>query len=486
MKLKSSFYNEIIPVEETDEALLYNIVSGGLNIISMPLANMLSSVPAGETIDMEQYPQFDNELQQLFDDGFLVAPEINEVEQYRDDYINTQSNKYKNSGHIGLTIGTTILCNMGCPYCFEVVKPNKTLRDEKVLQGIVSYIEDMINNAPVKKWSSLSITWYGGEPLINKQAIEFLSQKFIALSEQYHIPYEASIITNGIYLDMETWQFLKANKVSSLQVTVDGAKEVHDAYRPLKNSKGKNYEKIMENLSMMPEGIDLTIRINTDKRVAATFDRFFDDLSSYGIWPQRHKQVSLALAWLKAYEGAPTADMVYLSQDEFFEVSNKFSITKVDRFNRWAQHNSELKARIRWNIPQKQSDCSTYVSPYFFTFDPDGTIHKCWETVHDTQKSSGVNVFRRWTPSDFEKYLNYSRTKVHPICAACKFNPVCGGLSCAYDALHDLTEDKFPCTVWKTRLGDYFKSMYLLKLKEPDRVSFKEVKMDDHQTHANK
>jgi uncharacterized protein len=486
MKLKSSFYNELIPVEETQEYLLYNIISGGLNVITRQTGKLLETLKSGIPFDIEDFAGFEEELKTLQEEGYLVPSDADEREQYRDEYFETQSRKYKNSGHIGITIGTTILCNMGCPYCFETVKPNKTLRDEKVVNGIVSYIEDMIQSAPVKKWSSLTISWYGGEPLINKQGIDSLSQKFIALSDKYSIPYDATIISNGIYLDTDTWQFLKRNKVSSIQVTVDGAKEVHDVYRPLKNSRGKNYEKILENLSMMPEGITLTIRINTDKRVAATFEKLLDDLESYGIWPQRHKEVSLSLAWLRAYEGADTSSMVHLSKDEFFEVQHNFSERKVSRFNRWAEANSELRAKVKWNVPDKQSDCATYVSPYFFTFDPDGMIHKCWETVHDTKKSSGVDVFKRWTPSDFDKYLSYSRTKIHPICSACKFNPVCGGLSCAYDAIHDLAEDKFPCTVWKSKLPDYFKRMYLKKLEDPEGVSFKVAAMSEHQTHANK
>ncbi|GCC53235.1 radical SAM protein [Chryseotalea sanaruensis] len=486
MKLKSSFYNEIIPIEETNEFLIYNIVSGGLNVLNKETGLVFSKLKDGRSFELSDFPSITEELSELFNNGFIVEYEIDEIKKYRTDYIENQSRKYRTNGHIGLTIGTTILCNMGCPYCFEDVKPNKTLRDERVLDGIVSFIEGMIQSAPVEKWSSLSISWYGGEPLINKTAIEYLSEKFISLSDKYSIPYDATIITNGIYLDADTWQMLKKYKVSSLQVTIDGAKEVHDVYRPLKNSRSKNYEKILENISMMPEDMDLTIRINTDKRVAATFERLLDDLQSYGIWPQRHKSFSLSLAWLRSYPGADSSTMQYLTKDEFFDVQNSFSKLKVSRFNSWAETNSDLNAKMLWMLPDKQSDCATYVSPYFFTFDPEGTIHKCWETIHDTKKSSGTNVFKSWSTEDFEKYLNYSRTNVHPICETCKFNPVCGGLSCAYDALADIKEDKLPCTIWKTKLPEYFKDMYLMKLENPDKVSFKVAKVNEHQTHSNK
>jgi uncharacterized protein len=385
-----------------------------------------------------------------------------------------------------ITIGTTILCNMGCPYCFQAVKPNKSLRDEKVISGIVSYLEDVINTANVKKWGSLGITWYGGEPLINQDAIRILSGKLIDLADRYSIPYDASMITNGILLTRETWQFLLNNKVSSVQVTIDGNKETHDKYRPLKNAGQRNYEQILENLSMMPQELQATIRINTDKNVAASLSHLLDDLQQYGIWPQRHRSFSVTLACLRPYPGADNSAMQFLSDGEFFEVRELFSALKVDRFNDWSAKSGGPMAKIKWRLPEKQSDCATYVSPYSFVFDPDGSIHKCWETIHETNKSSGHNVFSKWNPENFEKYLAYSRTRVHPTCYNCKFNPVCEGLSCAYDTLAQLDEDKFPCTPWKTKLDDYFKRMYLMSRVNPDGVSLGLAETSAYQTHANK
>lgn len=486
MMLKTSFYNEIIPIAETNEFLLYNIFSGGLSVLQESMGTLLTRLSAQNSFSIDDYDDHRQELQRLYDQGFLVDVEMDEAQQYRLQYDLAQQAKYRGSSDIGITIGTTILCNMGCPYCFETVKPNKTLRDESVQKAIVHYIEDMINRAPVRQWNSMTVAWYGGEPLINKDAIEILSKGLLALSDRYSIPYDASIITNGLLLDAETWQFLKANRVSSVQVTIDGAKEVHDRYRPLKAAQGRNYEKILEHLTMLPEGMQLTIRINTDKRVAASLPQLLDDLYAYGLWPQRHKAVSLSLAWLRPYDGADVSKMVQLTQDEYFDVSNQFIRMKLDRYNAWAAENAAELGRLKWHTPSQQSDCATFVSPYFFTFDPDGNIHKCWETIHDDKKGSGANVFQPWNEADFNHYTQYARTQVHPVCAACKFNPVCEGLSCAHDALHDIKEDHFPCTPWKKNLGRYFKEMYLEMREHPDRVVFKSDKEKAHQTHANK
>lgn len=485
-KIKFSYYNELIPVENTGEYLLYNIYSGGLNVLENRLGKKLQEIASLPGYYPSDFPEYEQELINLHNLGFFTDYDADEVKQYQDNYYQNQMQKFSGNAHIGVTIGTTITCNMGCPYCFEVVKPNKSLRDVNVVKGMVKFMEDMIHRAPVKQWASFSITWYGGEPLINKDAIRLLSEHFIPLCEKHNIPFSASIITNGILLDKENWFFLKNNGVTDVQVTIDGAKEVHEAYRPLKNAKGKNYDKILENLSIMPLGMNTNIRINTDKRVAATLPQLLSDLQSYGIWPQRHDSVSIKLAWLRSYKNADTAAMSFLSQEEFFQTEYEFSRMLAERYNTWSGNAGKPQARLKWKFPQKQSDCATYVSPYFFTFDPEGNIHKCWETVHDSNIASGKTVFDGWNATDYKRYLDYSRTNVHPTCYNCKFNPVCEGLSCAYDSLNSIPEGHFPCTPWKTQLPAYFKKMYTLMREHSDLVTIASPKGAEHQTHANK
>jgi len=485
MKLKTSFYNELVPIAETKEFLLYNILSGGLNVINQDLGDFLTEKNEKEFL-LEEYSGNSKEIRELFEEGFLVDADVDERKLYQSNYIANQNKKFRTNSHIGITIGTTILCNMGCPYCFESFKPNKSLRDEKVIDGIVDFAENMIMSAPVKKWSMLSITWYGGEPLINKAAISSLSKRFIQLSEKHSIPFSASIITNGILLDKEAWKLLNDNRIQNVQVTIDGSKEVHNTYRPLKNSKAPNYEQILENLTLMPMEIHTNIRVNTDKRVAATLPQLLDDLKLYGIWPQRHESFSISLARLRFYPASGNSEIDYLTDNEYFEVQQQFSQLKVIKFNEWGKQNKQPVARLKWKLPDKQSDCATYVSPYFFVFDPEGMIHKCWETIHDTKNSSGSSVFKHWSTEDFEKYLSYSRTNIHTVCYNCKFNPVCEGLSCAYDSLAQVKEGKFPCTPWKTLLPDYFKKMYLLSMERPGEVSFDISKSAELQTHSNK
>lgn len=486
MNLKSSFYNELIAIEATDEFLIYNIEHGGLRVLDSETGNFISRLESEETFTIRDFPGMVETLMELEEEGYLVPADLDEKAAHRERFLEDQVNKTRGKSHIGLTIGTTILCNMGCPYCFQSVRPNSSLRDEKVINGIVSFIEDMIDKAPVEKWEGISVTWFGGEPLVNRECIEKLTQGLYELAQKYRIPYDALIITNGILLDRKTWQFLRENHITSAQVTIDGAKEVHDVYRPLKTPNALNYEKILENLSIMPSDFSLVVRINTDKRVAASLPRLLDDFEKYGLWPQRHTAISLTLAWLKAYKGADVSSMINLTREEFFEVENEFSTLKVNKFNNWAQANRRAVSKIKWRTPEKQGDCPTWVSPYSFAIDPEGGVHKCWETLHDKETSSGKEVTQGWNAEDYKKYTSYSRATVHPTCYNCKFNPVCEGLSCSHDVVDVVQDSDLPCTPWKTMLSSYFKKMYLEKLQRPDEISFKKHKVAEFRTHSNK
>ena len=193
--LKNNPFNILVPIEEREEFLLYNTLTGGLDVLTYDDGIQLSGIAMMKNIDSENYSQnFINDLSEkeyLIDSNFDV---LNLLER------NVNETQFKNAGVINLTIGTTITCNMGCSYCFEFIKPNHTLKDDKVKKGIVDYISQIITNSG-KTVHTLSVTWYGGEPLINVKAIEDLSVELRNLGQTFKLKYEAKVITNGIYLN---------------------------------------------------------------------------------------------------------------------------------------------------------------------------------------------------------------------------------------------------------------------------------------------
>lgn len=464
--LKSNFYNVLVSVEEENEWLLYNTLNGGMEILSGFQGEFLSSlIENSMTVTMEEVMQ-SSFLTYLHEREYLTDISEPERDKFISNYKAKKEHIYdKNIADIGLTIGTTITCNMGCPYCFEFDKPNKSLRNEENINAIVYYIKDMIATSPVKKWRRCLVVWYGGEPLINAGAIERLTPKLLQLCEENGIEYRATIITNGLLLNEKMWERLKENKVNQLQITIDGAEEQHNQKRPLKASKGENYKKILSNIAMMPDGMEVTVRINVDKGVAGSWEEFFDDMYNFGIWPQRHKSVLFSPSWLRPYEEiANNTASNYLTNDEFFDALNDFRMRKLGRFNNWADSNNLPRAKLKWNLPTLQEDCSTWVSPYNVVIDPEGYVQKCWETIHDSRNHIH-HVSEGYKPETFAKYAAYDKVELNNICRNCQYMPVCDKLPCAFDALK---HGKPECTYWKTKLPSSLKDQYLTMKQNPE------------------
>lgn len=481
---KTSYYNFLIPIKESNEFLLYNTKTCGMELLNENVGKLILKLSKKKSFYLEDHLQSNEIISYLLDKSYIVKSEIDETSSLHQIY-SRQKDVYGNdSADINLTIGTTIICNMGCAYCFEFTKPSKSLKDEKNIDAIISYLQDMIDKSPVKNWGSLNVTWYGGEPLVNSSAIEKLSPKLLGLCEKNKIRYSASIITNGILLNRKTWMILKNNNVTHAQVTIDGPKEIHDIQRPLiSKSGGKNYERILENIASMPSNMHTVIRINVDRKIANSFSILLKDLEQYGIWPHRYKEVTFDVAWLRTYEEAKEKDTSdRLSPLEYYYAIQEFRKERLKIFNNWAKINQVSEAKLKWYLPSLQSDCATWVSPYSMVIDPDGNIHKCWETIHDSKQSVN-HVSKGYNLEDFKKFREYDRYTLNEECTSCKYLPICDQLSCSHQALKN---SKPPCTYWKYSLMTSLREQYLFMKNNPDKMILSGNSSKANTGHSNK
>lgn len=161
-----------------------------------------------------------------------------------------------NESNISLVIAPTISCNFHCPYCFEL-KDDKSTMSEEVESGIVEFIRKH------KKAESLSLTWYGGEPLLAFGKIESLWNRINKGLPNLDIRGH-SLITNGWLINDEIIKFFKNTKLKYAQITLDGRKENHDLFRHLHNG-ASTFDKIIENAIKFAKEIpqlQLSVRVN--------------------------------------------------------------------------------------------------------------------------------------------------------------------------------------------------------------------------------
>ena len=308
---------------------------------------------------------------------------------------------------VDLAICPTMGCNFDCPYCYENHPFGKM--SAEVQDDVVALARRMLKASAAK---DLGVTWFGGEPLLAPEVIEALSARLIALAKELGATYDASIITNGYLLTPQNVAMLKAAKVTSAQVTIDGLGAAHDATRHLAGG-GATFERIVQNLRQ-PLPFAMSIRHNVHQGNRDQVDplkAFVDNLAresgnKLGYYPtpvtgsstadKRGKQVGLLC-------GGADAELSILQ----------------DAAGLRAGRGSYCGAHALWSIG----------------IDDKGNLQKCWEAVDKPGMSFGTA--HDWNPKDplatasnpnnLTMYLNTAPPVPDEECRACVWLPTCVG-----------------------------------------------------------
>lgn len=226
--------------KKDNKLLLYNAMRGRFSMIKVMNDDAeriyyLLANPQG--IDMNR------EGKLLYKYGFLVDESLDE-----DRLCESITWKRMFNSTLSLVIMPTEDCNFRCSYCYEEHKNG--VMSMNIANAVISYIKKNIT-----KYTSLHITWFGGEPLLNTETchiIEEISKQAIEICRSFHKSYSADIITNGYNLNLDTFLFLLKNRVFSFQVTIDGNSEHHDKYRALYGIQ-PTHDIIIDNLIKIKE-----------------------------------------------------------------------------------------------------------------------------------------------------------------------------------------------------------------------------------------
>jgi uncharacterized protein len=141
---------------------------------------------------------------------------------------------------------TGAVCNLDCAYCFflskEMLYPGSRFRmADDLLEEYLRQLIEAHDRSPV-----VTIAWQGGEPTL--MGLDFF-RRSVELARQFLRPgqrAEHTIQTNATLLDEEWADFFRANGFL-VGVSIDGPRELHDAYRVDKGGKG-SYDGVMRGL----------------------------------------------------------------------------------------------------------------------------------------------------------------------------------------------------------------------------------------------
>lgn len=131
-------------------------------------------------------------------------------------------------------------CNLACTYCFEIEyreECNKSMTIEVARKGL----EYLFENALEGGENSVHAMLFGGEPLMQPKIVEEVLRYGLELEQRYRIKFTSSMVTNATILTDEIKRIISTYAAASqlsVQLSVDGIKEVHDKYRVTKGGKG--------------------------------------------------------------------------------------------------------------------------------------------------------------------------------------------------------------------------------------------------------
>lgn len=393
--MKASRYTFLFSVDG-EKRLAYNALTNGLALVDEACADCLASFSEEKFVSLPEETQ-----RQLQRGGFVLPDELDERDVVRVRY---RMHQYA-TGHIGLTIGPTLACNLACRYCFE--SSFKGFMSDETQSAVVRFASELIEAGA----KALDVTWYGGEPLLGLDTIEALSQAFLSLTEEKQASYQASIITNGTLLTEEVAHRLVAAKVSSAQVTLDGPPEVHDQRRPFR-SGGPSYAKIVANLQEAIKLLPISLRVNVDRHNAEQALVFVENLMAESWFDAERVQVHFG--YVRKYTpscGCGLDEM--LKPSEFWALQEELGKRLVAR------------GLAQPLYPDLASGC-TATSVSSFVIGPQGELYRCWNHVGDRKAIVGTVFDSAINHPLYVQYL-VAGFEEDPECLECRFLPICAG-----------------------------------------------------------
>jgi uncharacterized protein len=172
-----------------------------------------------------------------------------------------------------LIILPTEQCNFRCQYCYEDFKRGKMSSD--LQDALIKYVRRSMPG-----YSSLRVSWFGGEPLMAFDVIEHLSTEFLKICKALKRPYSADMTTNAYLMHLDSFKKLLQWNVLQYQVTLDGTEKTHNRQRPLANG-GESFDKIIKNLSDIKNNVktgrfQIMIRTNFTNDMEDSISEYVD------------------------------------------------------------------------------------------------------------------------------------------------------------------------------------------------------------------
>lgn len=230
--------------DSEDGILLHNTITGHIVLLSDEEGKVLEKLPSKPTSAMKE----------MIENHFLVPEEYDEhktVNQLRKIY----QSRATGDAITNYIILPTTFCNAHCFYCYESDYPHVHMTEETA-HKLVNYIDEHRNG------KSVSLNWFGGEPLVGIKRIDQICQEL----KDRGVQFKSTMISNGYLFDEDIVErCVNLWNLQSVQITLDGTEEVYNKVKAYVNVKENPFQRVLRNIDLLTgKNIKAIIRLNLD------------------------------------------------------------------------------------------------------------------------------------------------------------------------------------------------------------------------------
>jgi len=417
-----------------DATIFFNAITCALAVVDENFLRVLDDVKNNSYNEKNYDAQL---IADMKSSGCLIEDDVDELERL-EFYRNLSKYDVTN---FGLTIAPTLDCNFRCKYCFETHPKGKMSSETQA--ALVNFVESHLSRA-----KNFSVTWYGGEPLLAKEIIWSLSEKFLTLCKNFSVDYNAFIITNASLLEDSDVELFKQYKINGAQITIDGVKEVHDSRR--RSVTGEStFDKLIDRVNfLLNENLSVIVRINIDKENIDRVDELLDVLSER-ITHREELKIDFG-------QVSPFTDICKSIESDCYN-NAQFADIMLPLYEKVLAHGFTVNKMAAYPAPRVNFCCADYVNS--FVVDNHGELYRCWNHVGNLKYSSGnVNDGDNLTlVKNYLSWIQWNPIK-HPKCRECNCLPICMG-GCP-DAMRTSNDKQPVCGAVKYNLDKVLEHYY--------------------------
>lgn len=319
-------------------------------------------------------------------------------------------------------------CNFNCKYCFisDIVSAND--KNKVMTKEVAKASVELLQRTYERQQHDYdkTITFYGGEPLLNFEVIEYFMQEVDRMKASTYWPGDVkfAIITNGSLLTKEHIDFLRENNIA-LSISYDVDKQSHS--NRSSRSGQDTFDDVRKNIQMcideqMPYSLSITISENTIRNREAVLNEIASlqplTIAFNMLIPNKHL--------------APSST--------YYEDATDFMIECFKQLRTNGLYEDRMMRKVQAFIDNKMYlyDCCASGGNQF-VIAPDGSIGICHGYLNN-RKYFSANVFDNdfdFRNSTIFEYWKKRSPLFMPECQECECIGICGG-GCPYaaDYLH--------------------------------------------------